>query len=84
MNKIRGFVNNGGRYIGFCSGAFFALVRAHFMVNCGAVSEMAYVDNVKLTATPPGITPGTYEYTVYAKDTSGNHATPIVGSFTIQ
>jgi glutamine amidotransferase-like uncharacterized protein len=58
--------------------------KIRFMADCGAVSEMAYVDNVRITATLPSMSPGTYGYTVYAKDTSGNYATPVTGSFVIQ
>lgn len=69
--------------------------KIRFTCECGAVSEEARLDDVKVTGCASGtglwthtydttgLSSGLYKYTVYAKDTSGNNAVPSTGDFTI-
>lgn len=68
--------------------------KIRFMCETGAVSEYCRIDNVKVSASTSlgmwqytynttGLFPQIYTYTVNANDTSGNLATPVNGTFTL-
>jgi len=58
-------------------------LKLRFSADCGAVSEWASIDNVRLVGTGSGMSPGTYGYTVYAEDLRENQATPVAGEIHI-
>jgi len=59
-------------------------LQLRFSADCGAVSEWASIDNIRLTGLCSGMSVGTYSYTVHAADLRDNQAAPVSGQINIQ